>query len=97
MLPMSKHQDVPTIDRARLRAVLALRGLSLTSLAASVGISARHLELVTSGRRPLTRNVAEGIQRAIGADAWAFVTGKAGTLDAVGDPCSTGGEAEEEA
>jgi transcriptional regulator with XRE-family HTH domain len=94
---MSKHRDVPTIDRARLRAVLALRGLSITSLAASVGISARHLELVTSGRRPLTQKVAEGIQRAIGADAWDFITGKAGALDAVRGSCSTGGEAEEEA
>jgi plasmid maintenance system antidote protein VapI len=77
---MSEREDMPTIDRARLKGLLALRGLSPTTLAVSVGISARHMELVVSGRRPLTRKVAEGIQRALGADGWAFVSGQAHEL-----------------
>ena len=77
---MSEREDTPTIDRARLKGLLAIRGLAFTTLAASVGISSRHMELVVSGRRTLTPKVAEGIQRALGADAWAFVTGQAHVL-----------------
>jgi hypothetical protein len=77
---MTQHVDLPTIDRARLKGLLAIRGMAFTTLAASVGISSRHMELVVSGRRALTPKVAAGIQRTVGADAWAFLTGEAHTL-----------------
>lgn len=78
---MSDQHAVPlSIDRARLKGVLAVKSISFTAFAVSVGISSRHLELVVAGKRPMTAQVADGIQCTLGDAAWRFVTGRASTL-----------------
>jgi lambda repressor-like predicted transcriptional regulator len=78
----SKRPNECTIDRARLRAALAVCGKSFSALAVEAHVSHRHLELVVAGRRPLPPRLAAALADALGPAAWAFVTGRTDTLAA---------------
>ena len=78
----SKRPTECTIDRARLRAALAVCGKSFSTLAVQANVSHRHLELVVAGRHPLPPRLAAALADALGPAAWAFVTGRTDTLAA---------------
>lgn len=57
----------------RLRAVLALRGLSVANLAGLVGVSGQHLYAVMTGARRPSERLLSSIREQLGDDEMAFV------------------------
>jgi transcriptional regulator with XRE-family HTH domain len=66
----------------RLRAVLALRDLSIVEFAETLGISDSHLRLVVLRERKPSPRLLRALVEALGAQAWTFVCGAEDVLRA---------------
>ena len=65
----------PILNIARLRAVLALRGLTMRKLASVAGVHYLHLYRGLTGERALSQGVLDSVRASIGDDGWAFARG----------------------
>lgn len=72
----------------RLRAVLALRGTTLSSLAKKIGCTPSHLRVVVLGRRAVSPALRTKLEREIRPDEWRFARGEADVLRDVSDDTS---------
>lgn len=76
----------PLASLRRLRAVLALRGTTLSSLAKKIGCTPSHLRVVVLGRREVSPALRTKLEREIRPDEWNFARGETDVLrDAHGD------------
>jgi transcriptional regulator with XRE-family HTH domain len=76
----------PLASLWRLRAVLALRGMTLSNLAHRVGCTPSHLRVVVLGRRGVSPALRTKLERELRPDEWNFARGETDVLrDARGD------------
>jgi len=78
----------PLASLRRLRAVLALRGTTLSSLAKKIGCTPSHLRVVVLGRRDASPALRTKLERALRPDEWNFARGETDVLCDVSDEAS---------
>ncbi|HET9623469.1 MAG TPA: helix-turn-helix transcriptional regulator [Kofleriaceae bacterium] len=78
----------PLASLRRLRAVLALRGTTLSSLAKKIGCTPSHLRVVVLGRRAVSPALRTKLEREVRPDEWRFALGEADVLRDVSDDTS---------
>lgn len=69
-----------TLTPPRLRAVLALHGLTLERLAQRCGVTCSHLGRVVIGERIPSAELLAKVRAEVGEPGWLFATGQADTL-----------------
>lgn len=84
MEPTDNETTAERFILPRLKAVLALKELTLHSLARRLDVSERHLWFVVTGERRPSERVRQGIKRVLGQDGWQFACGHIDTLTAKG-------------
>lgn len=70
----------PLASLRRLRAVLALRGTTLSNLAHKIGCTPSHLRVVVLGRREVSPALRTKLERELRPDEWRFARGEADVL-----------------
>lgn len=78
----------PLASLPRLRAVLALRGTTLSSLAKKIGCTPSHLRVVVLGRREVSPALRTKLERALRPDEWNFARGETDVLRDARDDAS---------
>jgi len=86
---MADHAT-PLASLRRLRAVLALRGTTLSSLAKNIGCTPSHLRVVVLGRREVSPALRTKLERELRPDERRFARGEADVLRDVSDDTSPG-------
>lgn len=87
---MADHAT-PLASLRRLRAVLALRTTTLSSLAKKIGCTPSHLRVVVLGRRAVSPALRTKLEREVRPDEWRFARGEADLLRDVSDDISPSG------
>ena len=86
---MADHAT-PLASLRRLRAVLAVRGTTLSSLAKKIGCTPSHLRVVVLGRREVSLALLTKLERELRPSEWRFARGEADVLRDVSDDTSPG-------
>lgn len=68
-----QDRSIGTARLRHFRAMLALRGRSLSQTARACGVAPPHLRLVVLGERRASSKLVEGLRRELGDDALIFV------------------------
>lgn len=71
---------VPRVSFRRLRAVLALRGQTLTDMATSVECTLSHVRVVLRGTRQPSQALRERLEHVLTQEEWSFARGEVDTL-----------------